>query len=221
MNSRLELYNFHVSDGCQVSDTATTVTLPEGSGGEPKPGLVEVHFGETTIGTWPDVFETTRLMAFCQKHVEAFKAAGITGIEWYPIKITENCNRRLTKITPPRYFWARITGRIRCFPFGFKSKKTDKTYQDGRPIYKYIRERKPIELDRFGCLAIRNPKFQQLKHAILPETSDHSDLMRVLPTGILPYEVCSKRFADLLVELKVLNISASPLRPGYGLPLED
>jgi len=201
-------YEIHLRGG--------TVTLPEGSGGETPPGPATVDFGETNHSHWPDSFETIGIIAFSSDLVKAFKIHSITGADWYPIIIAKNHNRRLLKKQPPRYLWPRINGRIRATPYYSKYITTDQRDTDGNEIQTEVRTDERVELDKYGCLIINRPTQRYLSHQINPETWDGTDLMRVLPI-VAPYELCSRKFANLLASLKVQNMKAFPLGKGYGL----
>lgn len=192
------------------------ITLPEGSGGETPPGPAIVEFGETNHSRWPDAFQTVGITAFRDDIINGLMKCHITGVEWHPVIVAKIRNRRLNKVPPPHYLWPRITGRIRTTPYYSKYVDTQELDPEGNPIQKKIRTDHPVELDPQGCMVINVPDGLYLSHEIQSETWDGSDLMRVLPI-VAPYEVCSKKLADRLIELKVENIKAFPLTKGYGI----
>lgn len=201
----------------EVQQSGELVTLPEGSGGETAPGPVNVSFGETNFGKWPDSFEAIGLKAFRADLVDAFQNADIKGAEWYPINIISIRNKRLTRVTPPIYRWCRLIGRIRTTPYYVRSVPTERRHNKGSVVFDYVKTEDPVELDSFGCRIVNKPSQRHICHKLQLDTWDGSDMMRVLPVAGPPYEVFSSRFADLLQELKVENMKAFPLTKGYGL----
>jgi len=218
MSETHQLFVLRQQADYEISDSGRLTTLPEGSGGEIAPGPVNISFGETNRTKWPDSFiASSVLMGFREDLAKQLELKYIKGAEWYPANIISIRNRRLLQVPAPKYSWCRIIGRIRTTPYYVRYVPTEERYADGQIISKPIQTDEPVELDKFGCLVVNELEKRWLRHQLKFETWDGSDMARVLPTGIAPYQVFSSRFAQLLKELSVQNIKAFPLQEGYGL----
>lgn len=177
----------------------------------------EVAFGQTAHSRWPDAFRAGSLWVFRIQLIKVFAANNVSGVEWHPVDISANRNRRLLKATQPDYRWARITGRILATPYYSRVSDTGKRDGDGKMIVSTSPVPEPVELDASGCNVLNRRIELSLRHRIRCDTWDGKDMVEVIPTGIYPTELVSERCYLLLKQLKVVNIVLFPLREGSGL----
>ena len=213
----MHFFYINYTNDYEVSTYAKTITLPEGGAGETAPGPINVSFGETRWTKWPDAFQTNTIQIFNSEFVSQFEIKQFTGVEWYPVIIKNNYNRRLVKITPPTYFWARITGRIKAVPYFTEFVATEKQYPDGSWVEEPRETTKPIVLDPTGCKVLNAPDYQCLQHRIIKDSWDGSDWVRVIPVAIYPTELITQRVADLFKTLKIENATLYPIGKNRGL----